>query len=241
MRKSLTILTLILLSLFTCCEMDEHHLELKSETQDSSIVIENVDFESIPNVINTINNVTSKSLMIWSKNVSKEPSGYYIDDTKILLAQDSVGNLSYSIRLQSIDISPNTFYNLIVTERTDDEYIAPFVIEYKFDNGDVYTYSEDKNKIFDGKVNIYSLEEFSTVARLNAKESKPVACFQDVGENNNTIAGSTNSSSGASSGGTSSNSGNSSKSSSISYGRTHISVGRTGRSRGSVSVGVGTL
>lgn len=243
MKKFITpLLTCLFTVLFliSCTKEEPLQLDTIQETEQSEVIVEQVDFNSIPELSQALNDVSGKSRLARSY-AEKGDSKFWIDEEDVLKLKDSVNNESYSIIIHTNEPTPTSFYNLIVTKRTDGNPIIPFVVEYKFENGDVFSFAEDEEKKFDGTVNIYSLREFANATGLNARNTGAVACFQDVGRRNHTVVGNNNSGStgGSPSGGTSTT-GSPNTSGTVSVTRPHISVSRT-RSRGSVSVGQGTF
>jgi len=243
MKKLITRLftTLFAIVFFISCAKEEPlQLDIVQEAEQSNVLVEQVDFNSIPELSEALNDSSGKSLMARSYS-EKDDSKFWIDEEDVLKLKDSVNNESYSVIIHTDEPTPTSFYNLVVTKRTDGNPIIPFVVEYKFENGNVFSFAEDEEKKFDGTVNIYSLREFANATGLNARNTGAVACFQDVGQRNHTVAGNNSSGStgGSPSGGTSTT-GSPNTSGTVSVTRPHISVSRA-RSRGSVSVGQGTF
>lgn len=243
MKKFITPLLAFLftvLFLISCTKEEPLQMDTVQETEQSEVIVEQLDFNSIPELSQALNDVSGKSRLARSYT-EKGDSKFWIDEEDVLKLKDSVNNESYSIIIHTNEPTPTSFYNLIVTKRTDGNPIIPFVVEYKFENGNVFSFAEDEEKKFDGTVNIYSLREFANATGLNARNTGAVACFQDVGQRNHTVAGNNNSGStgGSPSGGTSTT-GSPNTSGTVSVTRPHISVSRA-RSRGSVSVGQGTF
>ncbi|WP_420320982.1 hypothetical protein [Flagellimonas sp.] len=233
-----TFLFLLCLTLLSC-ETEPMEQEIVQEEQ-PKVVVEAVDFNSIPELSEALNGVSGKSKLARSF-MDKGDAKFWIEEQDVLKLRDSVSNESYTVRIYSDDPSPKTFYNLVVTKRVDGNPIVPFVVKYKFENGDVFSFAEDEEKNFDGTVSIYSLDEFANSTGLNARDTQPVACFQDIGQRDNTVAGNTGSSSSGGSSGGSSTTGSTGSTGTISVTRTHISVNTTYGSRGTVSVGQGTF
>lgn len=243
MKKFITRLLACLftvLFLISCTKEEPLQMDTVQETQQSGVIVEQVDFNSIPELSQALNDVSGKSRLARSY-AEKGDSKFWIDEEDVLKLKDSVNNESYSIIIHTDEPTPTSFYNLVVTKRTNGNPIIPFVVEYKFENGDIFSFAEDEEKKFDGTVNIYSLREFANATGLNARNTGAVACFQDVGQRNHTVVGNNSSGStgGSPSGGTSTT-GSPNTSGTVSVTRPHISVSRA-RSRGSVSVGQGTF
>nr|WP_299171138.1 hypothetical protein [uncultured Allomuricauda sp.] len=236
--QKFTFLSLLFLALLSC-ETEPIQLEIVQEEQ-SNVLVEEVDFNSVPELSAALNDISGKSKLARSYS-EKGDSKFWMDEQNVLRLKDSVNNESYTVKIYSDDPSLTTFYNLVVTKRMDGNPIVPFVVEYNFENGDILSFAEDEEKDFDGTVNIYSLDEFASITGLNARDTQPVACFQDIGQRDNTVAGNTSfGSTGGSSGG-SSTSGSTGSTGTVSVTRTHISVNTTYGTRGTVSVGQGTF
>ncbi|MER3375861.1 MAG: hypothetical protein RIM83_14580 [Allomuricauda sp.] len=229
----------VLSILFSCDKEENQLLDLVQGAETSNIIVEQVDFNAIPELSKALTDSSGKSVLPKSYS-GKEGSSFWIDESDVLKLKDSVQNESYSIIIHSDDPSPTKLYNLVVTKRTDGDPIPPFVVEYNFEALDRSGFAEDDEKHFEGTLNIYALSEFAKITGLNAKDDDPVICFQDVGVRDNTSAeNNASSSSSGTSGGSTAGSSNSSGPSAI-VTRTHISVNNNFQSTG-VSVGIGTF
>ncbi|WP_136465638.1 hypothetical protein [Flagellimonas onchidii] len=219
---------IVLFVFFYSCEKEESlELETVQETEQSNVLVEEVDFNSIPELSEALNSVSGKSKLARSYS-EKGDSKYWIDEEDILKLRDSVNNESYAVVIHSDKPSQKTLYNLIVTKRTDGNPITPFVIEYNFNSGEASNFSLDDENYFDGTINIYSLEQFADATGFNAKNTKPVICFPDVVQPKTRTANAPNSSSSGnapsgSNGGSSTSGSGSTSGSSVSYGRPRIS------------------
>ncbi|MDC6366454.1 MULTISPECIES: hypothetical protein [Flavobacteriaceae] len=221
---------------YVSCETEPVQMDLVQDAQQSNVLVEEVDFGSIPELSEALNS-TGKSKLARSY-AEKGDSKFWIDENSVLKLKDSVNNESFSVIIHSDDPSPKTFYNLVVTKRTDGNPIVPFVVEYNFDNGDISSFASDEEKNFDGTVNIYSLEEFAGVTGLNARDTQSVACFEDVGQPNTTTTNNTSSGSPGAPSGAPSSTTTPSSPKTVSA-RPHISVTRTYTKKGTVTVGQG--
>ncbi|MCL6266039.1 hypothetical protein [Flagellimonas myxillae] len=233
---------IILLSILTIsCENEESiAIDAPQIFDQSIVVVEEVDFNSVPELSEALNGISGKSNLARSYS-EKGDAKYWINEESVLKLRDSVNNESFAVVIHTDDPSSRSFYNLIVTKRVDGNPIVPFVVEYNFENGDVHSFAKDDEKEFDGTVNIYSIDGFASITGLSSKENPSVICFPDVGQPNTTTVGNSSSSSaGGTSGGTSNSGSSGTGGSNISYSRPHISVTKT-RSKGSVSVGQGTF
>lgn len=226
--------------LFSCDKEENQLLDPVQNAEASNVIVEQVDFNAIPELSKALTESSGKSVLPSSYS-GKEGSSFWIDESDVLKLKDSVENESYSIVIHSDDPSPTKLYNLVVTKRTEGDPIAPFVVEYNFEGGDMSSFAEDYEKHFEGTLNIYALNEFAKITGLNAKDDDPVICFRDVGVRDNVPAdNSTPSPPGNPGGGSpSAEPRNPSRPSAI-VTRTHISVNNNFRSTG-VSVGIGTF
>ena len=228
------------LSVLFSCDKEEQPLDLAQDAEESNVIVEQVDFNAIPELSKALTDSSGKSLLPRSYS-GKEDSSFWIDENDVLKLKDSVDNESYSIVIHSDEPSPTKLYNLVVTKRTDGDPIVPFVVEYNFEGGDMLSFAEDDEKHFEGTLNIYALSEFAKITGLNAKDDDPVICFPEVGVRDNTPAeNSTPSPSGNPGGGAPSAPSSNPSGPSAIVTRTHISVNNNFRSTG-VSVGIGTF
>ncbi|WP_411030632.1 hypothetical protein [Spongiimicrobium sp. 3-5] len=222
-----------------CTHEDNLQLESVPETDGINVRVEPVTLNTIPEITTAITIASGKKALAWSRE-EKGDSKFWINPEDILKALDSAGNASYALQINVDDPLPNVFYNLVVTQREDGQPIAPFVVEYVFETGDVFTYALDDEKEFDGLISIYSLSDFAPIGGLNARAGDAPPCFKDISPKRYTRSNNRNTGgSRGGNGGGSSSVGAPSKGPSISYGRTHISISYSPRSKGSVSVGVG--
>ena len=137
-------LAFLLFSLLFCisCETEPVQFDSVQEVQQSNVLVEEVDFGSIPELSEALNS-TGKSKLARSY-AEKGDSKFWIDENTVLKLKDSLNNESFSVIIHSDEPSPKTFYNLVVTKRTDGNPIVPFVVEYNFDNGDISSFASDE-------------------------------------------------------------------------------------------------
>jgi hypothetical protein len=230
----------VLSVLFSCDKEENQLLDPVQDAETSNVIVEQVDFNTIPELSKALTDSSGKSVLPRSYS-GKEGSGFWIDESDVLKLKDSVENESYSIVIHSDDPSPTKLYNLVVTKRAEGDPIAPFVVEYNFEGGDMSSFAEDDEKHFEGTLNIYALNEFANITGLNAKDDDPVICFRDVGVRDNVPAdNSTPNPPGNPGGGSPSTEPRNPSRPSAIVTRTHISVNNNFRSTG-VSVGIGTF
>ncbi|MEW2920598.1 hypothetical protein AB1A65_03955 [Muricauda sp. ANG21] len=237
----------LFLMVFSCEKEEALLLDTNQDENNPTTLVEEVDFNSIPEISEALEGFSGK-IRIASSYSEKEDTDFWIDEEDVLKLKDSIGNDSYSIVIKSNNPSTTKFYNFVVTKRVDGNPIAPFVVEYMFaDGSDILTYAEDEDKRFNGSVNIYSLDAFANISGLLSKETSGVACFQDVGVKDNTVAGTNGSgSSGGTSGGSSTTGSTNTSGATVSVTRTHISVNNNfgtsnNSTTGIVYGGIGTM
>jgi hypothetical protein len=113
--------------------------------------------QDIPNISSQIENRSRKN--VFSRS-SKTTESYWIDEQNILGAIDTLGNKSFFYRLYFNNMPSNTSYNIVVTERVNND-VDPFVLAYEFENG------------IKKSMKVYGLESFldAVVERENKKTS----------------------------------------------------------------------
>lgn len=153
-------------------------IENKAETINNGYNLKRAN----PSNIDILKNRLKKnhSNLKWSKN-QKATNDFWVDDRHVPVVVDSIGNKTYSFLIKSQSKMTNQLFNLIVIERTDGRKIAPFVMEYIFENSDKYSYQISTNRKFNGKINIYSLNSFISIhGLLTSRDDSVQPCYENI-------------------------------------------------------------
>lgn len=145
MKKASKLLTVLFLVLFTLSCEDEH-VVLQEEEQLAGPMGQEVEtnlgfdlFLLDPSDVSTVTekiDPTAKNKLggLMSKNGTAPIS---IDTKNILGVRDSVGNLTYSLRLYWHKGPENSIFNLVINKRRDGVKNPPFIMEYEMDRNGV--------------------------------------------------------------------------------------------------------
>ncbi len=177
---------LTVLFLVNACQKDTTYEEIdslatienKAETINNGYNLKRAN----PSNIDLLKNRLKKnhSNLKWSK-YQKATNDFWVDDRHVPVVVDSIGNKTYSFLIKSQSKMPNQLFNLIVIERTDGRKIAPFVMEYIFENSDKYSYQISTNRKFNGKINIYSLNSFISIhGLLTSRDDSVQPCYENI-------------------------------------------------------------
>ena len=238
MKKFVRLLAFFYLCLFTIsceneplplAEPDQSISETRTET--NNFAVENVNFNDLPDIVTDIEANSGKAPLAWTADKSGK-TRFWLDKKSIIKTTDSVGNITYAIKIMEKKPKAKVMWNLIATERADGEYIAPFVLKYRFKNSNRYEYALSKERKFKGRIKVFSLEEFVDKKGL-ALRGEPMPCTEmDANSHSNPSNGGGNGTSGPGAPSTSS--------SFSSYGGSVV-YGTTDGVKGWVEVGQGTF
>lgn len=178
MKKLNSVLTLALLLSFVISCNPEPLAETLEKTPESlveNMSAEYVNFERTPIIEETLTAKIEKDALLWSKN-SKSGAGFYIDKDRVVKITDSLGNHTYGMQLLSTKPSIDVMYNLVITERATGPEIAPTIIKYEFEEGNRRTYAAENNKRFNGKISVFSLEQFASAHSISGRTGNLEPC-----------------------------------------------------------------
>lgn len=126
---SISSLTLFIIIFLTKCTINEETKGL--QTLEPKLKVYHFDKKQIPNITSKIQKLSRKNVFKKHNKGKSEP--FFIDEKTIVGTIDSAGNKSYFYRLYFDKMPLNTFYNIVVTDRQENN-IEPFVISYEYEN-----------------------------------------------------------------------------------------------------------
>ncbi len=165
--------------LFLSCESEPVELNSLQETEQSSIVAEEVDINALPHIGSAWGKITARS------SSSKDNENLFIDESRVLKVTDSIGNETYALRVYTQMASDdNAFYNLLVTQRTDGTSTEPFIMKYSVDGEDTYTENGDGSVSFNGNMQVFSIDTFVDGLGNASRTGNPVPCQENPVQQN---------------------------------------------------------
>jgi hypothetical protein len=111
------------------CEKEEEIVIL--EQSNSKIKVYSYEKQDVTQITSIIERAGKNNPFIKNKS-SRTTEPYWIDENNIFGVIDSVGNKTFVYRLYFNKMPENTFYNIIVSERVDND-ISPMVIAYEME------------------------------------------------------------------------------------------------------------
>lgn len=176
MRRFITI-PAILLFLFTCCENEPSlQIEAGNGSQHWTIPVSERTIDNIPELSGAIFGSTQKSNIDWASKDDGE--SILLDESRILSVTDSIGNVVHSIRMYVPGTPYNVFYNVVIKEEGDGNFLEPMVIRYEIDQDYYPTYkSLDRSEApFIGIIETYRLDSFDIAFSGLEKTGRAAPC-----------------------------------------------------------------
>jgi len=163
MKKLLYLPVLLIFLLLSCEEQEILQLEEETQTTNPDIYLESFTIGDLPDLANTIYNSTKKSRINWTSK--SDGQGIVLDESRILAVTDSVGNITYSVRMLVPETPYNVFYNMVSKRTAEGEQNEPMVLRYKVneDYAPVYFTSDRKDAPFKGDLSVYKLSTFGDI------------------------------------------------------------------------------
>ncbi len=143
------------------CESEEVlQLEESTELLDEAIPVGVARIDELPDLANIILETSNKSKVNWTSKSDGE--GIILDESRILSVTDSIGNVSYSIRMYVPDSPYNVFHNVIVKQRPDGGFNQPMVLRYEIDKEYYVEYrvNDRRDTPFKGSIYMYATSTF---------------------------------------------------------------------------------
>ena len=234
MKKA--VLLLILIGLFSC-EKDSLSIYSLNESNEKLAKVSLKSELEISDIISEVKNEFDFSGTMQKSN----KNSFKVNFSNAIEVVDSVGNKTYSLEITREKLEPKKIYNLVVVRKRSGKRVAPFVMEYVFENGDKYTYAISSNKRFEGKINVYSLNRFFNKPSIAGMDPTD-PCWKDIDTNSDPSSDGTSSgtsSSGGSGSGSGSGSGGGKTEGSTSWAPYYVY--EPSPRRGSVEVGEGNF
>ncbi len=194
--------TFLVLFIFLGCHQDDVlFLEEPSQTEDSKVQLEAFTATETPIFTNKLLNLTIKSKISWSSK--SNGSSMVLDETRILVVTDSVGNKTFSARLYVPDTPYNVFYNVIAKLQPNGIMNDPIVMRYEIDEEyyPVYKSSDRKEAPFIGTIGVYSFNAFTANGSLVSRNDFLVEPCDKIQRENNSSTSSSGGGGGNSDGG----------------------------------------
>ena len=163
-----SVIFLAFFMLFACEKQEILQLE-ETQTTELNIDLKSFEIDELPNLANEINNFTKNSKIDWiSKN---KGDNIVIDESKILVVEDSIGNTTFSVRMYVPDTPYNVFHNMVLKRTPDGKMNEPFILRYEVEEDYWFTYisSERRDAPFRGNLDVYSI---SSINELGSKTNR---------------------------------------------------------------------
>ncbi len=196
-----TIVALIML--FACEDPETIEIDDIAETSLQTINVTSSTIDELPKLADKIQVTTSKSGLNWTSKTDGE--SITLDESRVLSVKDSIGNITYSIRMFVPDAPYNIFYNVIAKQTANGEIKNPFIIKYEVDEAYAPTYftSKRQDAPFKGVLSTFKISSFEGIDQIYGKNDfEPEPCYSGDGSGDEGSGGSGNGSGGSGGGGT---------------------------------------
>ena len=183
------LLKVLFLLIFVLGCNEEEFVELEPTVIDSDMPLSGFTANELPSLTKILGSTTNKNSVQWSSKKGNNTT--VLNEDKILMVMDSIGNKTYSVRMFVPYTPYNVFYNVIAKETSEGVFNEPIILRYEIDKDyyDTYKSSNRKDAPFKGVIKMYGYGTFFDTGSISGRSVDNPCIAVNVNDDNNNSGG----------------------------------------------------